>query len=340
MKEKIESLAAGAREEFRTATSSENLYQIKVKFLGKNGSLSALMKDMAGLSKADKPLIGQAMNEAKQSMEAAYATREREIKDAELLKRLREETLDVTLPGPVVPAGTQHPISMVMDEMVQIFSRLGYSMRTGPMIELDRYNFEALNIPADHPARDMQDTFYIDERHVLRTQTSPIQVRTLEKESLPLRILGPGAVFRCDSDISHAPMFHQMEGMLVDRHVSMADLKGTLAFFAREFFGQSVKTRFRPSFFPFTEPSAEVDCSCTICDAKGCRMCSHTGWVEMGGCGLVNPNVFRESGIDPAQWQGFAFGMGIERLAIMKYGIEDIRLFVENDVRFLEQFKL
>ena len=340
MKEKIDSLADQALAEFQNAQNSETLYQAKVKYLGKNGSFSGLMKEMGGLSKEERPAVGQAMNEAKQRLESHYGARELEIKAVELAERLSTETLDITLPGPVIPAGTQHPISMVMDEMVAIFSRLGYSMRTGPMIELDRYNFEALNIPPDHPARDMQDTFYIDDRHVLRTQTSPIQVRTLEKEKLPLRILGPGAVFRCDSDISHAPMFHQMEGMLVDRKISMADLKGTLAFFAREFFGQNVKTRFRPSFFPFTEPSAEVDCSCTICNSKGCRMCSHTGWVEMGGCGLVNPNVFRASGIDPEQWQGFAFGMGIERLAIMKYGIEDIRLFVENDTRFLEQFRL
>lgn len=339
LKEKIDAILKEALASFEQASKNEQLYDLKVKFLGKNGSFSAIMREMGALSKEDRPKVGVLVNEAKAKLEEAYSAIELRLRDRELNARLETESIDMTLPGPAIPYGTQHPINMVIEEISSIFARLGYSVRTGPLIEKDRYNFEALNIPKDHPARDMQDTFYIDETHVLRTQTSPIQIHTLEAESLPLRIIGPGAVFRCDSDVSHSPMFHQIEGILVDRKVSMADLKGTLAFFNREFFGKNVKTRFRPSFFPFTEPSAEVDCSCTICGGKGCRMCKHTGWVEMGGCGLVHPNVFRECKIDPNQWQGFAFGFGVERLGIMKHAIEDIRLFNENDTRFLGQFK-
>ncbi len=227
---------------------------------------------------------------------------------------------------------------MVINEITDILARIGYSVRTGPFIEKDWFNFEALNIPADHPARDEQDTFYVDDGHVLRTHTSPVQIHTMMDEKPPIRVVAPGSVFRCDNDISHSPNFHQIEALLVDRKVSMANLKGTISFFVKEFFGKDIKTRFRPSFFPFTEPSAEVDCSCPICKGKGCRMCKGSGWIEIGGSGLVNPKVFEQVGLDPKEWQGFAFGFGIERMAIIKYGIEDIRLFSENDVRFLEQF--
>lgn len=337
-KEKIESLRKDAESAFRQSTSTKALYDAKVLFLGKNGSLSTIMKDMKNVPPEERPQFGQWVNEAKQALETLYSELEAQLKKHETVAKLSSERIDMTLPGPQKPLGTQHPIDRVMDEIVGIFSRLGYSVRVGPQIEKDFYNFEALNIPKDHPARDEQDTFYVDEEHVLRTQTSPIQIHTMKVEKPPMKILGPGAVFRCDYDISHLPMFHQIEGLYIDKKVSMSELKGTLAYFNREFFGSSVKTRFRPSFFPFTEPSAEVDASCQLCSGKGCRMCKQSGWIEMGGCGLVHPNVLKTAGLDPNEWQGFAFGMGIERLATVKYGVEDIRLFVENDTRFLSQF--
>ncbi|MNJ98594.1 Phenylalanine--tRNA ligase alpha subunit [compost metagenome] len=293
---------------------------------------------MASLPKEEKPLFGKKVNEVKQLLEVAYVEAEENLKKGEIAAKMSAEEIDMTLPAFTRPKGTQHPVNMVIEEIFTVMSRLGYSLRTGPLIEKDYYNFEALNIPADHPARDMADTFFIDKTHVLRTHTSPIQIHSLESEELPLRIIGTGPVFRCDSDISHLPNFHQIEGMCVDQKVSMADLKGTISFFVREFFGPGLKTRFRPSFFPFTEPSAEVDCSCPICKGKGCSLCKHSGWIEIGGCGLVNPKVFQAAKIEYPKWQGFAFGFGIERMAIIKYGIEDIRLFPENDVRFLRQF--
>lgn len=336
---KLKEIKELAVKAFEQAQDSKALYDEKVRFLGKKGSFSEVMKEMGKLSSEDRPKFGKLVNEIKSELEKIYTLQEANLKTKELNVKLNAEKLDMTLPGPKFNLGAKHPINKVIDDIVDIFSRIGFSVRLGPLIEQDRYNFEALNIPKDHPARDMQDTFYIDEHHVLRTQTSPIQIHSLENEKPPLRILGPGTVFRSDHDVSHLPMFHQIEGILVDRKVSMADLKGIIAYFNREFFGQSVNTRLRPSFFPFTEPSAEVDCTCTVCSGEGCRMCSHTGWVEVFGCGLVHPNVIKEAGLNPDEWQGLAFGMGIERLAIIKYGIEDIRLLVENDTRFLEQFK-
>lgn len=338
LQEKLQAIEEQAAAAFGAASSVKDLYEQKVKHLGKKADLALLMREMGKLSPEERPLFGQKVNEVKERLEALYEERERSLQAAELQARLEEERLDMSLPGPRRRAGKKHPIPMVIDEIVDIFSRLGFSVRLGPLIEQDRYNFEALNIPKDHPARDMQDTFYVDAQHVLRTQTSPIQIHSLENESLPLRILGPGAVFRSDYDVSHLPMFHQIEGILVDKQVSMADLKGILAYFAKQFFGEKVKIRLRPSFFPFTEPSAEVDCSCPLCDGKGCRMCGHSGWVEVAGCGLVHPNVFTQAGIDSQQWQGLAFGMGIERLAVVKYGVSDIRYFNENDLQFLAQF--
>lgn len=335
---KLESIKDAALVAFKAATSSKDLYDLKVQFLGKSGSLTEIMKEMASLPKEEKPLFGKKVNEVKQVLESAYSEAEEALKKKEVSAKMATEQVDLTLPGFTQPKGSQHPVHIVMEEIFTVMSRLGYSIRTGPLIEKDYYNFEALNIPADHPARDMQDTFFIDKTHVLRTHTSPIQIRSLETEKLPLRIIGTGPVFRCDSDISHLPNFHQIEALCVDEKVSMADLKGTISFFVREFFGSGLKTRFRPSFFPFTEPSAEVDCSCPICKGKGCSLCKHTGWIEIGGCGLVNPKVFQAANIEYPQWQGFAFGFGLERMAIIKYGIEDIRLFPENDVRFLRQF--
>lgn len=341
LKEKLEVIRGHALAAIRDAGTTSALYEVKVQFLGKQGQLSALMKEMGKLSAEERPTFGKFVNEIKSAIELAYEERERVLKSTELDAKLASEALDLTLPGPAVPQlGAQHPISLVIDEIVSILSRLGYSVRTGPLIEQDRYNFEALNIPKDHPARDMQDTFYIDERHVLRTHTSPIQAHVLETEKPPLRILGVGSVFRCDSDVSHSPNFHQIEGMYVDRKVSMADLKGTISYFVKEFFGKSLQTRFRPSFFPFTEPSAEVDCQCPLCGGKGCAMCKHSGWVEVGGSGLINPNVLRHAGVEYPRWQGFAFGFGIERMGIIKYGIEHIGLYNQNDVRFLRQFSI
>lgn len=337
-KEKIEQIQKDAEEAFKKAQTSQQLYDAKVVFLGKNGSLSGLMKDMKSLSPEIRPQFGQWVNDAKSKLEALYSDLETQIKSKEVGAQLQSERLDMTLPGPQRALGSQHPVEKVMDEIIGIFARLGYNVRLGPMIEKDFYNFESLNIPKDHPARDEQDTFYIEGEYVLRTQTSPIQIHTMKVEKPPLKIIGPGAVYRCDYDISHLPMFHQVEGLYVDKKVSMAELKGTMSYFNREFFGTGVKTRFRPSFFPFTEPSAEVDASCALCSGKGCRMCKFSGWIEMGGCGLVHPNVLKAGGLDPEEWQGFAFGMGVERLATVKYGVEDIRLFIENDVRFLGQF--
>jgi phenylalanyl-tRNA synthetase alpha chain len=328
-----------ALKKFKEAPSSKALYDLKVEYLGKSGKLTEVMKEMATLPKEEKPLFGKIVNEVKVALEKAYEARESELKVKELGEKLATEEIDLTLPGTDRFRGAEHPVSKVIHEISSIMARLGYSLRMGSLIEKDYYNFEALNIPADHPARDMQDTFFVDKTHVLRTHTSPIQIHSLETEKPPLRIMGVGAVFRCDSDISHLPHFHQIEGMCVDRKVSMADLKGTISFFVKEYFGSQLKTRFRPSFFPFTEPSAEVDCTCPICLGKGCSMCKQSGWIEIGGCGLINPRVLEHAGVKYPEWQGFAFGFGIERMAIIKYGVDDIRLFPENDTRFLRQFE-
>jgi phenylalanyl-tRNA synthetase alpha chain len=333
--EEISKVAALA---FEKALSSQDLYQLKTQYFGKTSPFSALMKEMRNLSADERPAFGAKVNEAKQALEVKYAEVEKRLKERDLLSKLSSERIDMTLPSPTQFISSEHPVSLVLGEMSEIFSKIGYSVRLGPLIEKDFYNFEALNMPKDHPARDMQDTFYIDDSHVLRTHTSPVQIHTMEHEKPPIRVIAPGSVFRCDSDVSHLPMFHQVEGLLIDDKVSMSDLKGTLAYFNREFFGQNVKTRFRPSFFPFTEPSAEVDCSCPLCQGKGCRLCGNSGWIEVGGCGLIHPHVFRSVGLEYPKWKGFAFGMGVERLAVVKYGIEDIRLFPENDIRFLEQF--
>lgn len=339
LKDQIQKTENEALQAFQGATNAKELYDLKVKYLGKQGAFSAFMREFGKLPPQEKPVMGQLINEAKTRLEESYAQQEKKLKLAEFAAAIEKERLDLTLPGPIPTSGARHPISIVINEIVGILSRIGYSVRQGPLIETDRHNFTALNIPEDHPARDLQDTFYVDEGHVLRTHTSPVQIRTMESEKPPIRVLAPGSVFRCDSDTSHSPNFHQIEGLLIDRKVSMADLKGTLTYFVQEFFGQGLKTRFRPSYFQFTEPSAEVDCSCPICKGKGCRMCKHTGWIEIGGCGLVNPKVLEHCGLDAEEWQGFAFGFGVERMAIIKYGVDEIRLFSENDIRFLRQFQ-
>jgi phenylalanyl-tRNA synthetase alpha chain len=339
LEEKLKVLQDQAVQDFESARNSKDLYDLKTKHLGKQGPFVTIMKEMSALPKEERPEFGKKVNLVKDHLESVYQNQESKLKQEEIQQRIQEERIDLSLPGTFQACGSRHPINIVLEDIVRIFSKIGFSVRLGPMIEEDRYNFQALNIPEDHPAREMQDTFYISKSHLLRTQTSPIQIRSLETETLPLRVLGPGAVFRVDADVTHAPMFHQMEGMFVDKKVTMADLKGVLSFFNKEFFGEDVKTRFRPSFFPFTEPSAEVDCSCPQCLGSGCRLCSFSGWIEVAGCGLVHPQVFEQAKISSSEWTGYAFGMGIERLAMVKYGIKDIRLFIENDSRFLEQFQ-
>lgn len=329
---------------FNSAQTSQDLYNSKVQFLGKSGALTEAMKLMATLPKEEKPLFGKLVNEVKSELEALYEQAEQALKNKEIDSKMLNEKIDLSFSIASKEQGKEHPIHKVTNEIFAIMARLGYSLRTGPLIEKDYYNFEALNIPPNHPARDMQDTFFVDDTHVLRTHTSPIQIHSLENEKPPLRIIGTGPVFRCDSDISHLPNFHQIEGMCVDEKVSMSDLKGTISFFVNEFFGAGLKTRFRPSFFPFTEPSAEVDCSCPICkgtgsiSGKACSLCKQSGWIEIGGCGLINPKVFEHAKVEYPKWQGFAFGFGVERMAIIKYGVDDIRHFPANDVRFLKQF--
>ncbi len=331
----LEDLKKEALKEIREAQDEKGLEAARVKFLGRKGELTQVLKSIAKLPPELKPIIGRLANQIKRELEAA-------LKEAQAeLKRRKEAFLpgvDLTLPGRPYLLGKPHPITQVMQEICEIFLRMGFSIATGPEIELDYYNFEALNIPPDHPARDMQATFYVDEKVVLRTHTSPIQIRTMEREKPPLRIIAPGKVYRCDSDVTHTPMFHQIEGLMVDREVSFADLKGILTLFAQETFGEKTRVRFRPSYFPFTEPSVEMDISCVICDGDGCRVCGQTGWLEILGAGMVHPNVFRSVGYDPEEWVGFAFGLGVERIAMLKFGIDDIRLFYENHLRFLEQF--
>ena len=314
----------------------KQLEQIRIEFLGKKGQLQGLMKELRNVSPQEKPKLGKDINLLKKYVEQAIND-----KDASLgLKPFKKssENFDTTLPGRKELTGTLHPITQVMEEITSIFFGLGFQVEEGPEIETDYYNFEALNIPKDHPARDMQDTFYIEDETVLRTHTSPVQIHVMENREPPLRIIAPGKVYRCDSDVSHTPMFHQIEGLMVDEGVSFSHLKGIMNIFLQEVFGKNTQIRFRPSFFPFTCPSAEVDIQCVICNGKGCRVCSQTGWLEILGAGMVDPAVFESVDYDPEKWTGFAFGLGIERIAMLKFGINDIRLFFENDLRFLKQF--
>ena len=336
--EEVQALKELAIKNLEKAINSLTLYDIQVKFLGRQGLLSAMMKQLKECQPEDRRTLGIAINQAKKDIELFYEQCCQKLEAQELNQKLKASKIDMTTPGSPQALGRQHPIEKATHEIIDIFNRLGYCVRSGPIIDTDEHCFTGLNIPPEHPARDMQDTFYINQQYALRPHTSSIQVRTMQKESPPFYVLGPGSVFRRDSDISHSPMFHQVEGFVVDSKVSMAHLKGTLDFFVKEFFGQDAKINFRPSFFPFTEPSAEVDCSCHLCQGRGCRMCQQTGWVEIAGCGLIHPNVLRHSSIDSDKYQGFAFGMGIERMAILKYKVQDIRLFFENDLRFLEPF--
>ena len=321
----------------RIHSSSESLKQLRIEFLGKKGCIQALMKDLRQASPDEKRQLGKLINDFKQYVQNLLEEREQELKKPE--QSSKSETFDTTLPGRREIAGTLHPITQVMNEITKIFMGLGFQVEEGPEIETDYYNFEALNIPENHPARDMQDTFYVEGGAVLRTHTSPVQIHVMENCEPPLRIIAPGKVYRCDSDISHTPMFHQIEGLMVDKNISFSHLKGIMSIFLQEVFGKETKVRFRPSFFPFTCPSAEVDIQCAICGGTGCRVCSQTGWIEILGCGMVDPAVLKCVNYDSEKWTGFAFGLGIERISMLKYGINDIRLFFENDLRFLKQFR-
>jgi phenylalanyl-tRNA synthetase alpha chain len=314
----------------------EELRQLRTDFLGKKGLVTQVLKDMRELSSEQKREVGRHVNELKNWIENEIKEKTEKLKGSST--EGADRTFDITLPGRKEARGSLHPITHVMDELIAIFMSLGFQVAEGPEVESDYYNFEALNIPKDHPARDMQDTFYIGGEKVLRTHTSPVQIHVMEKQQPPLRIIAPGKVYRCDSDISHTPMFHQIEGLMVDENVTFSDLKGVMNIFVHQIFGEKTKVRFRPSFFPFTCPSAEVDIQCVMCSGKGCRVCSQSGWLEILGAGMVDPAVFGAVDYDPEKWTGFAFGMGIERIAMLKYGIHDIRLFFENDLRFLQQF--
>lgn len=330
------------REEVLTSLSrvhtEKEITEIRVKTLGRKGSLTQLLKQLGALPEAERKEIGKRANEIKEALESQIEEALHQLKEREKKEALEKEKVDITLPGRRIPMGKRHPITQTLDEIVQIFSHLGFEVVEGPEVELDYYNFEALNIPKGHPAREMQATFFISEDVVLRTHTSPVQVRTMEKRRPPIRVICPGAVYRCDSDPTHSPMFHQVEGLLVDKGITFADLKGVLTVFVHEMFGEDTRLRFRPSFFPFTEPSAEVDIECFICGGKGCGVCSNTGWLEILGSGMVDPAVYQFVNYDPEEVTGFAFGMGIERIAMLKFGINDIRLFFNNDLRFLRQF--
>ncbi len=336
MEDQLRSIETEALEAVEKAQDKEAIEGVKVRFLGRKGVLTSILKGLGKLPREERPRIGKLANEVKVQIERAIKARLKILEKTAGPRLIKG--FDPTLPGRSLPLGHSHPITQILDEVCSVFERLGFSAAQGPEIELDFYNFEALNIPPDHPARDMQDTFYVDDKVLLRTHTSPIQVRTMELMKPPIRIIAPGKVYRCDSDITHTPMFHQVEGLMVDEHVSFAHLKGILTHFAQEIFHKDTKVRFRPSFFPFTEPSAEIDIQCVICKGDGCRVCSQTGWLEVLGAGLVHPQVFRHVGIDPEKYSGFAFGLGIERIAMLKYGINDIRLFYDNDMRFLDQF--
>jgi phenylalanyl-tRNA synthetase alpha chain len=338
MKDKLSKIEAAALQSATEAVTETELQQIRARYLGRKGEITAVMKDMGQLSSEERPLVGALANEVKDRLEAAFAERQEGLRQKLMQQKLADESLDVTLPGRQQRRGYKHPITQVTEEIVTIFAALGFGVVEGPEIEKDFYNFEALNIPKDHPARDMQDTFYVSEDVVLRTHTSPVQIRTMLEHEPPVRVVAPGTVYRRDSDITHSPMFHQIEGFLVDRKVTFGDLKGILTTFINEFFGQNVDVRFRPSFFPFTEPSAEVDIQCVICGGSGCRVCGQSGWLEILGSGMIDPEVFKSVNYDPEVYSGFAFGMGLERVAMLKYGVNDLRLFFENDLRFLKQF--
>lgn len=339
MKEKLQAIQADALAQIAQADDRNKLNEVRVNFLGKKGTLTAVLKSMKEVAPEDRPAFGQLVNETRAKIEAALEERKAILERAALEQQLKDEVIDVTLPAKKNHVGHRHPNTIAREEVERIFIGMGYEVMEGPEIEYDEYNFEKLNIPANHPAKDEQDTFYINKEIVLRTQTSPVQARAMESGKLPIRMISPGRVFRSDEvDATHSPSFHQIEGLVIDKNITFADLKGTLEQFAKELFGEDTKTKFRPHHFPFTEPSAEVDVSCFKCKGKGCRFCKGSGWIEILGCGMVHPHVLEMCGIDPEVYTGFAFGVGLERIALLKYEIDDMRLLYENDVRFLKQF--
>ncbi len=339
MKTQLEKIRNAAKEALDSFETKEQIEEARIKYLGKKGELTAILKQMGKLSAEERPVIGQLANEIRADIEEKIATKSEELKKKELDRKLKEETIDVTMPGKEASIGHKHPLSIVLDEIKEIFMGMGFDVAEGPEVEYDYYNFEALNIPKDHPARDTQDTFYIDDNIVLRTQTSPVQIRFMENNKPPFRMIAPGRVFRSDAvDATHSPLFHQIEGLVVDKNVTMADLKGTLEAFAKRLYGEDTKIRLRPHHFPFTEPSCEIDVSCFKCGGKGCSMCKGEGWIEILGGGMVHPKVLKNGGVDPEEYSGFAFGIGLERLVMFRFNIDDMRLLYENDLRFLEQF--
>ena len=336
MKEKLQALCTEIETAMAEVATSRGLYELKVKF---QTELKGVMSGMRDLPKEERPAFGKIVNEYKQDLEEKFETRAQAVKEMEMQAKYAAERIDITMPGKAYKAGALHPITLVKNQLIDIFAGMGFKVFEGPEIETDYYNFTALNTPKDHPARDMQDTFYLAENLLLRTQTSAGQIRVMEKETPPIKILSPGRVFRSDDDATHSPMFHQMEGLVVDKGITLCDLQGMLAEFARKMFTSSTKVRLRPSYFPFTEPSVEVDLSCSECGGKGCRLCKGTGWIEVLGAGMVNRRVLENCNVDPDEYTGFAFGMGIERIAMLKYGINNIKTLFENDTRFLEQFE-
>ena len=339
MKAELEAIAKQALEELKGAQDLKVLDAVRVKYLGKKGERTAILKHSGKLSAEERPVIGQLANQVRADIEQMLEQTKTDLEAKALDIRLAGETLDVTLPGQKKPLGKKHPLTIVLDELKEIVVGMGFEIATGPEVELDYYNFEALNIPKDHPSRDTQDTFYISDNVLLRTQTSPMQIRTMEKKKPPIRIIAPGRVYRSDAvDATHSPLFHQVEGLVVDKGITMADLKGTLEVFVKRLYGDSTVVRFRPHHFPFTEPSAELDVQCFHCHGEGCSLCKGEGWIEILGCGMVHPQVLLNCGIDPEEYSGFAFGLGLERMVMMRYGIDDLRLFYDNDVRFLKQF--
>jgi len=328
-----------AQQSVNDSNDLQSLDEIRVQYLGKKGEFTAQLKQLGKLPAEERKAAGQIINDAKRAFQQTLEEKKQQLEADKLNAQLSSETVDVSLPGRGQSAGSLHPVTRTMNRINKLFSGLGFDMAEGPEIEDDFHNFEALNIPSHHPARAMHDTFYFDANTLLRTHTSPVQVRAMEKSAPPLRLIAPGRVYRCDSDLTHTPMFHQIEGLMVDTDVSFADLMGTLDRFLRLFFeNEKLETRFRPSYFPFTEPSSEVDIQCVMCEGEGCRVCSHTGWLEVLGCGMVHPEVFKHAGIDNEKFTGYAFGMGVERLAMLRYGVNDLRLFFENDIKFLKQF--
>ncbi|MBQ3052548.1 MAG: phenylalanine--tRNA ligase subunit alpha [Clostridia bacterium] len=339
MKEQLISISAAAKTAVEACENEAQIEEVRVKYLGKKGELTAILKQMGGLSPEERPIMGQLVNQAKQELEALITDKKEILKQAARDEKLKAETIDITMPAKELKVGKLHPLNTVLDDMINIFQSMGFDVVDGPEVETDYYNFECLNVPADHPARDMQDTFYLADNILLRTQTSAAQIRTMENLKPPIRVICPGRVFRADEvDATHSPVFHQIEGLVVDKGVTMCDLKGVLEQFAHEIYGKDTKVKFRPSFFPFTEPSVEVDVTCSECAGKGCRVCKGSGWIEILGAGMVHPNVLRSCGIDPEEYSGFAFGIGLDRLTTTRYKISDIRLLFENDKRFLDQF--